>query len=299
MKFVTVVIPNWNGEILLQQNLPKVLAAKNNKKNRIKEIIIVDDASTDNSVKLLKKNFSNNIRLFQHKENRGFAAAVNLGVRMAKTELVCLLNSDVIPSENFLVKALPHFHNIKVFGVSLAEEGYGPAIGQYLNGYIEHNDNKDAKITSNTFWLSGGSCVLSRKIWMKLKGFDEELFHPFYWEDVDLSYRAMKRGYKLLWEPDAKVIHKHETTISKTTSAKKRKILIVERNQLLFIWKNITSKNMFRKHRIGLVKRVLRHPGYIRVIMLALKKRKLIQKRRKIEIKQSKISDEAIFANFN
>jgi GT2 family glycosyltransferase len=296
---VTIVIPNWNGENLLKENLPKVIAAKNYPANNIKEIIIVDDASADTSVQLIKKKFAQNIRLFKHKENRGFAAAVNLGVRMAKSDLVCLLNTDVAPSVNFLEAALPHFKDKTVFGVTLAEKGYGPAIGKFKNGYVEHYDNKGATTTSNTFWLSGGSSILRRKVWMKLKGFDEELFHPFYWEDVDICYRALKRGYKLIWEPKCKVIHEHEVSMKKTGHSKKRKSRIVERNQLLFIWKNLTSKAMFKWHVRGLLRRTLRHPGYAIIVYMALKKRKLIKKRRKIELKQSKVSDEAIFASFS
>ncbi len=82
--FVSIVIPNWNGRALLEKNLPSILLAKKNKKNRILEIIIVDDGSTDDSVPFLKKEYATSIRLIKHTKNRGFASAVNNGVRMAK-----------------------------------------------------------------------------------------------------------------------------------------------------------------------------------------------------------------------
>ena len=72
-----------------------------------------------------------------------------------------------------------------------------------------------------------------------------------------------------------------------------------ERNQLLFIWKNITSKNLIRKHYAGLLKRLLRHPGYIRVIIMALGRLGVVHKARQKEIKESKVSDEAIFGRFS
>src|SRR5260221_14400322 len=100
---VSIVIPNFNGRELLEKNLPEILKAKQNKKNNICEIIIVDDGSTDDSVKYLKEKWPRKIRLIVHKKNRGFATSINTGVRMAKSELVCLLNSDVIPSNDFLV----------------------------------------------------------------------------------------------------------------------------------------------------------------------------------------------------
>ncbi|KKQ75021.1 MAG: Glycosyl transferase, family 2, partial [Candidatus Woesebacteria bacterium GW2011_GWB1_38_5] len=118
-----------------------------------------------------------------------------------------------------------------------------------------------------------------------------------YWEDVDISYRAMKRGYRVLWEPEAKVIHKHESTMVKIN--KRKRNVIMERNQLLFIWKNITSKNLMKKHVAGLFKRLSKHPGYIKVVFSALCKLKTVRRERKKEYKESKVSDEVIFASFN
>src|SRR5258708_6183481 len=99
---VSIVIPNWNGRALLENNLPTIIKASKNKENKISEIIIVDDASSDDSVTYLKKNFAKEIKLVVHKVNRGFGASVNTGVRSAKGEFVVLLNTDIIVSDNFL-----------------------------------------------------------------------------------------------------------------------------------------------------------------------------------------------------
>ncbi len=131
---------------------------------------------------------------------------------------------------------------------------------------------------------------------MKLGGMDEVLLSPFYWEDLDLCYRAAKRGWLLLWEPSGKVVHKHESTISQLP--KKYVDRIRERNQLLFIWKNLSSPILFRKHIVGLLKRVSSHPGYIRILFMALLRLRPALKARRKEKKESKISDEAIFARF-
>ena len=103
MKFdITVVIPVFNGRVYLEKNLPQLLSAKQHKLNRIREVIIVDDASKDDSVSFIENNFSDRIRLLKHSRNRGFASSVNFGVRKAKTKFICLLNQDVLPSVNFL-----------------------------------------------------------------------------------------------------------------------------------------------------------------------------------------------------
>ncbi len=291
----SVVIPNYNGKELLEKNLPKVLACLENKANRIKEIIIVDDASTDGSVKLIKEKFPE-IKLIKHRINRGFSATVNTGARMAKGRLIVLLNNDVVPKEDFLISVFPHFRNKNVFAVSLHEKDFSWAKGKFENGFIVHGPGPKTRKTHQTFWVSGGSGVFRRSQWMKLGGMDEKLFSPFYWEDLDLCYRAAKRGWGLLWEPKARVEHKHESTISRWP--KKYVQRIQERNQLLFTWKNLTSPYLFRRHIAGLLNRMVRRPGYIRIVFMALLKIRQVWKARKKEKKETKISDEAIFARF-
>ena len=122
---------------------------------------------------------------------------------------------------------------------------------------------------------------------------DEKVFSPFYWEDIDLSYRATKRGYDVLWEPGSVVDHKHESTVSKLS--KKYVQRIRERNELLFIWKNIHSKKFIRNHIGALLKRIIKHPGYLVIFVMALSKLGIALKARKKEIKESKLSDEAVF----
>ena len=133
---ISIVIPNWNGSSLLKKNLPKVLDARKNKKNNIVEIVIVDDGSTDNSLKVLEEKFKE-VVVVKHKKNRGFSEAVNTGVRFSKGDYVCLLNTDVIPSKSFLESASDYLREKNVFGITLHEKGYGPAIGIF-DGYIKH-----------------------------------------------------------------------------------------------------------------------------------------------------------------
>ncbi len=292
---VSIVIPNFNGEELLKKNLPLVLKAKANPLNEITEIIIVDDGSIDGSVSLIKSNFPE-VKLIKHRLNRGFSASVNTGARTAKGDLIALLNNDVIPSENFLVAVFSHFKDDKVFGVSLHEKGYAWARGIFKDGYIEIAPGEETNQAHLSFWVSGGSGVFRRSYWMKLGGMDEKLLSPFYWEDIDLCYRAAKRGWFNLWEPDANVVHKHESTISKFS--KKYVERIREKNQLLVLWKNLTSPNLSRRHVVGLLKRLLAHPGYLRIILMALFRIRTVFKARSKEKREGKVSDEAIFAKF-
>jgi GT2 family glycosyltransferase len=296
---VSIVIPVWNGKLLLEKNLPLIFKAAENQSNSIKEIILVDDKSTDDSLSFIKKIKNRKLRVVAHKKNRGFSATVNTGVRAAKYELICLLNQDVSPSENFLKYVIPHFKDDRVFAVSLHEKGYGSATGKFAGGFLIHSGMPEKTISQETLWASGGSMVVRRSLWINLQGFDEKLFSPFYWEDVDLGYRAHKRGYKILWEPKANVIHKHESIININNFSKLKLNLIKERNYLIFIWKNITSQRLFKRHIKGLVRRIIMHPGYLKVVFLALVKFTEIKKARSKEKRESIISDEAIFEKFS
>jgi len=294
---VSIVIPSYGTRYLLEKNLPKVLEAAKNPKNAIGEVIVVDDGSKDDSVAFVRKNFPQ-VRLIKHKINRGFSAAVNTGARSAKGKYLCLLNDDVTPDENLLVGPLSLFsQNDLLFGVSFHEEGYGWAKGKFVDGYIVHSPGTEVNRPHHTFFVNAGGALYRRDIWMKLGGMDEAVLSPFYWEDVDISYRALKRGYALLWDPRAIVSPNISATIGKLS--KKRVQRIQERNHLLFNWKNLTSPRLFRKHLIGVIKRTISHPGYLRIVVMALMRIKPLLKARAKEKKETKISDEAIFAKFS
>jgi len=293
---VSIVIPNYNGENLLKTNLPLVLKAKDFSANKIEEVIVVDDGSKDKSLELLKKNF-HWVKIIKHKVHRGLSAAVNTGVRAAKGNLICLLNSDVVPEINFLESVFPHFSKTKVFAVSSNEIGNsGWTRGLFVDGFVEYVSGQKPSVSHDTFWVGGSGGIFRRDVWMELGGMDEKLLSPFYWEDIDLCYRALKRGYRLIWDSDAKVTHIQGTAINQLPQKYAQRIM--ERNQLLFIWKNITSANLFRKHLFGLVKRSIKHPGYIRIVLMALKRITLLMRERNKEVKEARVSDESIFSRF-
>ena len=280
------VLPNWQGRELLEKNLPAVL------KVGFDEVIVVDDASTDDSVNFLTTN-SPTIKIVRHKKNKGFASTVNDGVAATNAEVVFLLNTDVVARKNIIEPTLKHFSDKKVFGVSLAEAGYSYAISKVDAGFVGHGPGPRTNEAHNTFWISGGSGAFRRSMWEKLGGMDT-MFNPFYWEDLDLSFRAQKRGWKLIWEPKAQVEHKHESTINTKHFSKRYMDYIKERNQLLFHWKNLDLTWLLTKHVPGLIWR-LRKPGYIVPIALALIKLPHLIVRRIKERKESKVSNEEIF----
>lgn len=245
---VTIAIPNYNGEKLLPQNLPHIL------ESGADEVLINDDGSLDESVRIIQENFPR-VKLLINQQNKGFIPSVNKLFNEARGEIVVLLNNDVLVDKNFLKPLLKHFDNKKIFAVNCHEKGQGWGKGSWKDGFYEFIKTEEENQVHQSAWASGGSAAFNKEIWTFLGGFDP-LFAPFYWEDVDLGFRALKAGFEILWEPKARVSHKHGTTISKSYP-NKFVTRVQQRNQLLFIWKNITNKNLLAEHRVNLIKRLL------------------------------------------
>ncbi|OGG08274.1 hypothetical protein A2154_00860 [Candidatus Gottesmanbacteria bacterium RBG_16_43_7] len=253
---VSIVIPNWNGKELLKKNLPQVLAAVGTY-----EIIVVDDCSDDGSADFLQ--VYKQIKLIKNTFRCGFAASVNKGVAAASGDIVVLLNTDVVPARDFLTYLLPHFNNEQVFAVGCMDRSHengqivlrGRGLGGWQHGFWQHRRGEVDK--TDTDWVSGGSGAFRKSIWQKLGGMDE-IYNPFYWEDIDLSYRAKKAGYSLVFEPHSIVDHFHQSGGIKTAFKPDYIKKISYRNQILFVWNNLTSWSLSIRHFLYLLYHIFR-----------------------------------------
>ncbi|MCJ7827965.1 glycosyltransferase family 2 protein [Patescibacteria group bacterium] len=288
----SIVITSWNGLSLLKKNLAQVLAAV----DKDTELIVVDNGSTDGSVEWIEKNFSKSeVRVVSLSRNFGFGPACNLGVDQTSSELVVLLNNDVIPERGFLDSVEESFAEKQVFAVSFHEPGSSWATGKFEKGFFTHSPGPKTKQKHLSLWASGGSAAFRRSYWRELNGFDP-LFHPFYWEDTDLGFRAWKRGWTIWWEPRSVVHHRHESTISRLPVRFVTRIK--ERNELIFLWKNILELRSLGEHLAYLLKRVFSHPGYGLVVFLALLKLPQLVVRRYREEKRAVITSSQVLAKF-
>jgi GT2 family glycosyltransferase len=259
---VSVVIPNYNGQHLMEQNLPAVFDALKDGD----EVVIVDDASTDQSVIWLRQKFNLHVKeqhqdyallsgkwknkskngtilLVQNKNNLRFGASCNRGVTVSTHPYVFLLNTDVAPKPDVLEMALPHFQDQKVFAVGcLEKEKHGKRILEggknqlwFQRGMFFHSRAANFS-TGETAWVSGGSGIFDKEKWQKLGGFDK-VYAPAYWEDIDLSFQARKRGWKVLFDQRAVVDHNHETT-NQTAFGQRRIAKMSWKNADTFVLKN-------------------------------------------------------------
>ena len=263
------------------------------------EVIIMNDYPGEDIAKPIQKIYSNAI-VINNKKNLGFAGNVNQGVIKASRDFVFLMNSDVVLKDDTFLTALKYFKDDNdLFAVGFSQiEQDGKIVGAnrayFQNGLINHTHLQPTNYTlqpSPIFWAEGGSSIFKKKVFVDLGSFDE-LYNPFYWEDIDLSYRAWKSGYKILYDPNIKVEHHHESTIGKYFD--RYKILRTAfRNQLIFHWKNLTDKDLILKHLLN-IPRYIFFPGFFD----ALIKLPEILKSRKKTIKLFVRSDKEILNKF-
>jgi GT2 family glycosyltransferase len=242
---VSVVIPTYNGRDLLLKNLPPLFSALA-QIDAASEVIVVDDASSDDSLLVLEMEFPAVI-VMRNERNIGFAETINRGIFAARYDIVLALNNDVMVEPDLLQKVLPRFRDDTIFAVT--PNVFDPAtkrqqaIYKLRPGFCWFRDTclpePPAAEEIPLFFASGGSSCYERKKMLALGGFST-LYAPFYVEDVDLSYHAWKRGWKSVLEPTATVWHPVNSTIRKYHRQRKIKFLIA-RNKHIFMWVNITD----------------------------------------------------------
>ena len=106
-----------------------------------------------------------------------------------------------------------------------------------------------------TLYANGAATAIHREKYLKLEGFDS-LYCPFYSEDLDLSYRAYQRGWRVLYEPRSVVLHDHSVTISTAYDAGYI-AGISKRNRILFVWRNIRDRRILFQHAVWMFLRVI------------------------------------------
>lgn len=233
---VSVVIPTYKGQPLMEKNFPSVLKSLRDGD----EVIIVDDGGFKETLVWLKKNYKlgkglkkNDYILYEGEHSQGkkkikivyvvnqtnlrFAANSNRGVELAQQPLIFLVNDDVSAYPDTIKKLVPYFEDKNVFAVGCLEfdhEHGGAKSGKnqlwFERGMFIHSKANDLK-AGQTAWASGGSAMFNRQKWLEIGGLDLA-YYPAYWEDIDLSQLARKKGWQVLFEPQARVEHNHETT---------------------------------------------------------------------------------------
>lgn len=225
------------------------------------DFYIVDNGSTDDTVTYLK-NFqkeNNNISIICNKENEGYSKGNNIGIKQAleqeNYEYICLLNNDILFTENWLTDLVKTFDAEKSVGLvsPRINDKCKLTVKNYLNGYkkfLTKFKNEYREVVTPYF-----CCVLIKREVLDKIGLFDENYTPAYFEDNDLSFRAMYAGYKCLYNNRIFVYHNHSTSCNSLKSRDD----IFEKNRKYFYEKHPLGKYVFEHKRTNLIKDVKRY----------------------------------------
>lgn len=257
---LSVIIVNYNVKYFLEQCLNSVFKAL---EGILSEVIVVDNNSVDGSVEMLKEKYKNVI-LIENKKNTGFSFANNQAIKIANGKYVLLLNPDTVVQEDTFQKTISFMeqHNdagglgvmmvdgkgnflpeskralptpmvafYKIFGLS-ALFPKSEKFGRYHLGFLDKNKIHEVEI------LSGAFMMIRKEALNKTGLLDEDYF--MYGEDIDLSYRIIKAGYKNYYFPETKIIHyKGESTKKSSVNY----VFVFYRAMIIFAEKHFSQNN--------------------------------------------------------
>ena len=256
MPSASIIIPTYNGRHLLVQCLSSVVQAArafSSRGNGSCQVAVVDDASTDDTDSWIQESYGDEVRYLRQEEHAGFIAAVNRGVANTEGDALVLLNNDVSVEPGFLDPLLDVLDErtfaVTAGSITSAGQNEGLSVAFFEQGDliivqpgVEMQDTLHDRRCTN-FHASGGFSAFDRRKWLELGGLDP-IYHPFYWEDVDICFRAWKRGWRCLYQPESRVHHHPHSTISCYFAPEQVK-RTYEGNKHIFIMKNITDEALF------------------------------------------------------
>lgn len=230
---LSVLIPNYNGKELLKKNIPSIQAALEYA-GVSHEIIIVDDCSTDSSSEFLRENYPE-IIIIQNDVNLGFSKTCNRGIAQCKGTYTLLLNSDIELTQTYIQKCLSHFTKDDIFavtGIAIDNSSHPQTTGVLYRKGLFSIKKYANHINNETHFVSGANSIYDTDKLKQLKGFNP-IFSPYYFEDDDLSYRAMLNDWKSYFIKDAICFHQGSASIKSAASKRKIKRTYF-RNKMIF-----------------------------------------------------------------
>lgn len=250
-----VVILNWNGRKFLEKFLPSVIAFSKGDA----DIIVADNASTDDSVKFLSENFPE-VQLVINQTNGGFAKGYNDALSKVEADYYILLNSDIEVTEKWIKPVISLMESDHLIGAcqpklrSYSEKEkfeYAGAAGGFIDKYgypfcrgrlfqsmeVDEGQYDDVK---EIFWATGACMFVRADLYHKFGGLDGDFFAHM--EEIDFCWRLKNSGYKIMYCPDSMVFHVGGGTLPKSSS---RKTYLNFRNNFSLLYKNLPKGRIF------------------------------------------------------
>ena len=281
-----VLIANFNGEPFIERCLGTVLAAGRASGVEM-ETVVIDDGSTDRSPDLVRQQFSS-VRLIRRGRNNGFGVAVNEAMAAMDADWVFLLNNDVALKVDFFRRLLNTLQDYTTDHPGSTLFAIGAKTCDWASMAVNHGGQNarwrknmivqepfDAVMAEPTIFHQAGACVMNRRLFLELGGFDY-IYYPGYWEDYDISYQACRRRWAVLYDPLAVAYHFGKGTMIRRLG-RWRLALVIRRNHLLFNWINLADRGLLLRPLMSLPALIFQddaapdEPGWGRALLEALK----------------------------
>ena len=254
MTKTAVVILNWNGQQYLRKFLPSVITHSRNA-----EIWVIDNGSTDDSVKLIEEEFPT-VSLLKLPKNLGFTGGYNEGLKQIPADYYVLLNSDIEVSENWLSRPIEilennpkaaacqpkilSYNDKRNFEYAGAAGGFIDILGYpFCRGRLFHiveEDKKQYDTEREIFWASGACFFVKADIYHAFGGLNSLFFAHM--EEIELCWRMKNAGYSIHYTPESVVYHVGGGTLSNDNSFKS---YLNFRNGLAMLYINLPSSRLF------------------------------------------------------
>ncbi|MFH0866076.1 MAG: glycosyltransferase family 2 protein [Bacteroidota bacterium] len=253
---VAVVILNWNGKRFLEKFLPYLISCNSAKA----EIIVADNASSDDSLDFLQKKYPG-ILVIKNNENTGFAKGYNIALSQVDAEYYVLLNSDIEVTENWIEPVISLMDNDKDIAAcqpkirSYNEREkfeYAGAAGGFIDKYgypfcqgrifqeleVDKGQYEDVK---EVFWATGACLFVRAELYRKYGGLDDDFFAHM--EEIDFCWRMKNAGYKIMYCPRSVIYHVGGGTLPKKNP---KKTYLNFRNNFILLYKNLPSSQLLK-----------------------------------------------------
>ena len=242
----SLVVLNWEGRDVLRRCVDSLLCAAGDDD----EIIVVDNASTDASADDVAS--LPNISLIRLRENR-FLFALNDGLEAAKGTYVAFLNNDVLVEPAYVDRTIARFEDgedvfavcPRILTMDGADQGSRTA-GFWHRGLLFYRPLPHSPEPTDCFFAVAGQSIFRRDMLLEIGSLDP-LFRPMYHEDIELSYRAWKRGWRIRYAPDA-VVHHVGGHSSRRAFSPAQLRSFVRQNEHLIVWKDVTDWSLLAGH---------------------------------------------------
>jgi len=261
---LSVIIVNYNGQALLESCLKSLVSSSLISEM---EIVLVDNASNDNSVEWVKKHFPA-VKVVVNKKNLGYSAANNVGINVSTGKYILLLNNDtelLADGLKAVCQKMEDHPDIGILGCKLVNPDqtlqlscrsfpgletalfsrysiltqlfpHNPFSQKYLMNDFSHDQER------NVDWVSGAAMLIRRELIDRIGNLDED--YHFYCEDVDYCFRAWKKGWKVIYCPECSFIHYVGKTSGSTLKRRLRAIAFHHHSMFTY-YKKHYSRHFF------------------------------------------------------